>query len=215
MRTSLIHNWTIISYRSTRIFVACGLSSSAMKSITQTRWNRGRSTRNNSWHQILPSKISKGKEKKERNSSSRRNLYPRYPPPLVGAASAGHRRWTRLAFGHRSRGEEASFPLVSPLSSPREHYPTIDHTRALERNPSLGSQARTSSSGILPLSASPPFLSRPNTTIEHTDPRFLLRFILPPWEKTLLFLSRDLPGRKENPHWIGGKSLIDLWFWCL
>lgn len=62
-----------------------------------------------------------------------------------------------LVFGHRSREEASFFPSrISPLSSPRGHYPTIDHTRALERNPSLESQTRTSSSGILPLSASPP-----------------------------------------------------------
>lgn len=58
------------------------------KSITQTWWNRGR---NNSRHQILPSKISRRKEKEKkgrgRNSSSRRNLYPRYPP--LGARSCG------------------------------------------------------------------------------------------------------------------------------
>lgn len=108
---------------SVRIFMLCGLSNSAMpmKSITQTRWNRGRSTRNNSWHQILPSKISwkEKKKKKRKGILPLEEIYTRDIRHLVldRATTAGHRRWTRLAFGHRSREEASFFPLVSPLSS--------------------------------------------------------------------------------------------------
>lgn len=50
------------------------------------------------------------------------------------------------------RGTELLPSCISPPSYPREHYPTIDHTRTLQRNPSVESHARirsyTSSSGI-------------------------------------------------------------------
>lgn len=50
------------------------------------------------------------------------------------------------------RGTELLPSCISPPSYPREHYPTIGHTRTLQRNPSLESHARirsyTSSSGI-------------------------------------------------------------------
>lgn len=50
----------------------------------------------------------------------------------------------RLAFGHRSREKRnrgSSLSCISPPSYPREHYPTIDHTRTLQRKSVVESHA--------------------------------------------------------------------------
>jgi len=66
----------------------------------------------------------------------------------------GGRGGPRLAFGHRSREKRnrgSSLSYISPPSYPREHYPTIDHTRTLQRKSVVESHAhtfRSSSSGI-------------------------------------------------------------------
>lgn len=66
----------------------------------------------------------------------------------------GGRGGPRLAFRHRSREKRnrgSSLSYISPPSYPREHYPTIDHTRSLQRKSVVESHAhtfRTSSSGI-------------------------------------------------------------------
>lgn len=93
------------------------------------------------FYQVKSLENKRKKKKKERNSSSRRNLYPRYPP--LGARSCNDGRVQKVnssrLWASISRRSEL---LPSRISAFVSHYPTIDHTRALERNPSLESQTR-------------------------------------------------------------------------
>lgn len=189
----------------------CGLSNSAMpmKSITQTRWNRGRSTRNNSWHQILPSKISwKEKKKKKRKGIL----------PLEEIYTA---TWCSIV--QRRPGTEGE--LVSPLGIDLEkkRASSLSYLRfrlALSNDrPHPSPRAKSvvgianaySSSGILPLSASPPSShssNAPSRTTRHTDPRFLVRFILAPCDgKRFAQQGRIREKRKWKKRM--EKSLID------
>lgn len=97
---------------------------------------------------ILLCWIGKGGKK----STSKESTAYMYTARIYVAIVAKQWRRTRLAFGHRSR-EEPSFPLVSSLSSPCEHYPAIDHTRAPQRNPWRNRKSVYTSSSGIPLSA--------------------------------------------------------------
>lgn len=192
----------------------CGLSNSAMpmKSITQTRWNRGRSTRNNSWHQILPSKISWKEKKKKKGKEF--FLSKKFIPEISAT-------WCSIV--QRRPGTEGE--LVSPLGIDLEkkRASSLSYLRfrlALSNDrPHPSPRAKSlvgianaySSSGILPLSASPPSShssNAPSRMTRHTDPRFLVRFILAPCDgKRFARQGRIREKRKWKKRM--EKSLID------